>query len=64
MQSNVTKFESGETPDSKFAKAIDRTPPLLHNLYGGGHSWSENSVPKEKVFSVNSRIQEGSQELW
>lgn len=58
------EFESGETPDSKFAKAIDRVPPLLHNLHGGGHSWSENGVPKEKVFSVNSRIQEGSQDLW
>ena len=58
------EFELGETADSKFAKAIDRVPPLLHNLHGGGHSWSENKVSKDEVFSLNSRINEGSQKLW
>jgi putative hydrolase of HD superfamily len=58
------EFELGESPDSKYAKAIDRVPPLLHNLHGGGHSWRDNNVPKEKVFSVNNRIKDGSQELW
>lgn len=58
------EFESGETIDSKFARAIDRVPPLLHNLYGEGHSWRENNVPKDKVLSVNSRIADGSQKLW
>ena len=58
------EFESGETADSKYAKAIDRVPPLLHNLHGEGHSWSENNVPKDKVFSLNSRISEGSLKLW
>ncbi|WP_432455341.1 HD domain-containing protein [Agarivorans sp. QJM3NY_29] len=58
------EFEAGETADSKFAKAIDRVPPLLHNLHGDGHSWKENKVPKEKVFAVNRRIAEGSQSLW
>lgn len=50
------EFELGETADASFAKAIDRVPPLLHNLYGEGHSWRDNEVPKEKVFSVNRRI--------
>ncbi len=58
------EFEEGETPDAKYAKAIDRVPPLLHNLHGGGHSWKDNNVPKEKVFSLNSRIAKGSEELW
>ncbi len=58
------EFEAGETADSRYAKAIDRVPPLLHNLYGGGHSWRKHQVPKEKVFSLNSRINEGSQQLW
>jgi putative hydrolase of HD superfamily len=58
------EFESGETADSKYAKAIDRVPPLLHNLHGEGHSWCENNVPKDTVFSLNSRINEGSQKLW
>jgi putative hydrolase of HD superfamily len=35
------EFESGETADARFAKAIDRIPPLLHNIYGEGHSWKQ-----------------------
>ncbi len=58
------EFELGESADAKFAKAIDRVPPLLHNIYGGGHSWKDNNVPKEKVFDLNSRIAKGSNELW
>jgi putative hydrolase of HD superfamily len=58
------EFESGETPDSKFAKAIDRVPPLLHNIHGGGHSWKQHGITKDQVFSLNQRIEKGSDELW
>lgn len=58
------EFELGETGDAKYAKAIDRVPPLLHNLNGGGHSWRDHNVPKEKVFGLNSRIEKGSSQLW
>jgi putative hydrolase of HD superfamily len=58
------EFEAGITPDSIYAKAIDRVPPLLHNLHDNGYSWKENNVPEEKVLSLNSRIAEGSEELW
>lgn len=58
------EFEAGETPDSKYAKAIDRVPPLLHNLHGNGHSWRKHNISKEQVFSVNKRIAKGSEKLW
>lgn len=58
------EFESGETADARFAKAIDRVPPLLHNLHGEGHSWKAHGVTKEQVFSVNQRIDAGSKDLW
>jgi putative hydrolases of HD superfamily len=58
------EFEAGETADAKYARAIDRIPPLLHNLHGNGHSWKEHNIPKEKVLSLNSRIAEGSRRLW
>jgi putative hydrolase of HD superfamily len=58
------EFEAGETADAKYARAIDRVPPLLHNLFGNGHSWSEHNVPKEKVLALNSRIELGSKALW
>jgi putative hydrolase of HD superfamily len=58
------EFESGETSDSRFAKAIDRIPPLLHNIHGGGHSWKKHGITKDQVFSLNQRIEHGSEELW
>lgn len=58
------EFEAGDTADAKYARAIDRIPPLLHNLYGNGHSWKENSITPEKVRAVNSRISNGSEALW
>ena len=58
------EFEAGETAESRYARAMDRVPPLLHNLHGDGHSWKENQVPKEKVLSLNSRIAQGSSSLW
>ncbi len=58
------EFEAGETPDSKYAKAIDRIPPLLHNIHGNGHSWNTHNITKEKVFSVNSKIKEASASIW
>jgi putative hydrolase of HD superfamily len=58
------EFEGGNTADAVYARAIDRVPPLLHNLHGGGHSWREHNIPLEKVFALNSRIGKGSEKLW
>lgn len=58
------EFEEGDSADAKFAKAVDRVPPLLHNLHDNGHSWQKHNVPKEKVFELNSRIANGSSDLW
>ncbi len=58
------EFEAGETPESRYARAIDRVPPLLHNLHGGGHSWKENGISREQVMALNSRIALGSEALW
>jgi len=49
------EFEAGLTPDAKFAKSVDRLPPLLHNINDNGHSWKNNNISKEQVFSVNSK---------
>jgi putative hydrolases of HD superfamily len=58
------EFENGETAESRYARAIDRIPPLLHNLHGEGHAWKENDITKEMVLSVNARIGQGSSEVW
>jgi putative hydrolase of HD superfamily len=58
------EFEAARTPEARYAKAIDRIPPLLHNLHGEGHSWREHAIPAEKVYALNSKIQDGSQAAW
>ena len=58
------EFEFGETAEAKFARAIDRIPPVLHNLHGDLHSWKEHNIPIEKVLLLNSNIKHGSESVW
>ena len=59
------EFEAAETADAKFAKALDRALPLIHNLHDGGHSWREHGIQRHQVEAVNkSRISTGIPELW
>ena len=59
------EFEAGKTPESKYAKAIDRIPPLLHNIYGNGHSWKEHNITKGMILSLNEKhIKSGSKKIW
>jgi putative hydrolase of HD superfamily len=58
------EFEAGNTPDARYARAIDRIPPLMHNLHDEGHSWVKHNISKETVLSLNSRIGLGSQSVW
>jgi len=57
-------FESLGTPESRFAKSIDRLMPLLLNYANGGISWTENNINDRMVASVNERIKPGSGYLW
>lgn len=59
------EFDAGETQDARFAKAIDRSMPVLLNLSNGGGSWLENGITYERVCArVGPEIEEGCPELW
>ena len=58
------EFEETETPEAKYAAAIDRMQPMLLNLFNGGQSWKENGITAERVFARNKHIGEGSVTLW
>ncbi len=58
------EFEFEDTAEAKFARAMDRIPPVLHNLHGDLHSWKDNNIPIEKVLHVNSNIKKGSESIW
>ena len=59
------EFDAGETAEARFAKAIDRSMPVLLNLSNGGGSWLENGVTFERVVGrVGREIEQGCPELW
>jgi len=58
------EFEEGSSSDARYARAIDRALPILHNIYGSGNSWKTHGISRDQVESVNKRIAFGSEELW
>ena len=58
------EFEAGETPEARFAKAMDRIEPLLQNTSNNGGTWREFDVNYSKVFEKKKVIAQGSATLW
>ncbi len=58
------EFEARETPEAKFAAALDRLMPMLHNYHTEGQSWREHGISEAQVMRLNSHMNEGSQTLW
>lgn len=59
------EFETAETPDAQFAKAIDRFQTPIGNLVTGGGSWVEYDVTLAQIDSrVGVPINRGAPQLW
>ncbi len=58
------EFETGTTSEARFARALDRLMPLLHNFHTGWRSWQEHGITRPQVIRRCEKIQEGSERLW
>ena len=58
------EFEAAESPDARFAAALDRFQPLLLNFHGGGGSWREHAITRAQVLRRMAPIREGAPALW
>jgi putative hydrolase of HD superfamily len=58
------EFEAARSADARFAKALDRFIPQLHNYHTQGRCWIEHSVTAGNVLERNASMAEGSQTLW
>ncbi len=58
------EFERRDTPEAKFAYALDRLVPQLHNYHTNGGSWKEHGISKDLVIARNTAMSEGSAKLW
>ncbi|MBN2514771.1 MAG: HD domain-containing protein [Deltaproteobacteria bacterium] len=58
------EFNDRKTPEARFAAALDRLQPLLHNYNTDGMMWKKNGIKSNQVISRNKPIEEGAPTLW
>jgi len=58
------EYEDKDTPESKFANALDRLQPFLHNYYTRGHTWQKHGIQKSQVIARMQPVDDGSHLLW
>ncbi len=57
-------FEHGDSPESRFAKGVDRLMPVLQNLHNEGQSWVEHGITVEQIVTKNAAAGQVNPELW
>jgi putative hydrolase of HD superfamily len=58
------EFEAQETPAAKFAAALDRIQPLLHNQQTRGGTWRIHGITREQVLRRMQPVKDGAPALW
>jgi putative hydrolase of HD superfamily len=58
------EFEARRSPEARFAAALDRFQPLLHNYHTQGGTWREHHIKRPQVIQRNRPIKDGAPELW
>ena len=64
LHSLFLEFEEGESPEARFARAMDNLQPLLLNDSNDGGDWREHGVSRSQVTARQSRTERGSKEIW
>jgi putative hydrolase of HD superfamily len=58
------EFEAQQSPEARFANAMDRLQPLLTNYFTRGATWNEPGVTQDRVIARNELIGLASPQLW
>ena len=58
------EFETAETPEAKFARAMDNVQPIMLNSATDGKSWEERGIRISQILRRNQITPEGSEKLW
>lgn len=64
LQALFDEFEARQTPESKFARAMDNLQPLLLNDSNQGSDWKEHTVTAEQVYQRQNQTKDGSEILF
>ena len=58
------EFEEYETPEAKYAHAMDNLQPLILNNSNDGGDWKEHGVSADVVYGRQSKMKLGSEKLY
>jgi putative hydrolases of HD superfamily len=58
------EFEERKTAESRFANALDRLQPFLHNYFTEGQTWQENNIKSAQVKARMQPVDDGAPILW
>lgn len=58
------EFEESQTPEARFAHAMDNLQPLLLNHSNGGSDWQEHQVNAAQVYGRQTKTRLGSEKLF
>lgn len=58
------EFEAWETPESKFAHAMDNLQPLILNHSNGGGDWKAHGVNARQVYGRQNKTKLGSEKIF
>ena len=63
LRARWDEFDAGETPEARFALALDRLMPMIHNALTEGSAWRANGVAAEQVRRRAESITRGAPAL-
>ncbi len=58
------EFEVMETPEARFASALDKLQPLILSHSNRGWSWKKHSIVSSQIVESKKDISKGSENLW
>ena len=58
------EFEDWQTPESKFAHAMDNIQPLILNHSNGGGDWRDHGVSARQVYGRQNKTKLGSEKIF
>ena len=64
LTSLFDEFEASETPEARFAHAVDNLQPLILNNSNDGSDWKEHGVSARQIYGRQKKTAEGSEKLF
>lgn len=58
------EFEQMQTPEARYANAIDRIQPLILNYRTDGHTWKQGNVSAAQIYKRMDIIRTAAPSLW